>query len=82
MLTEKRKLAIKQIIANIVLEDVNEIKDETKLSEDLGFDTLDIIDLIVELEAEFSIHIDEIDAAEWKTVKDVFDALSKFSFEI
>lgn len=80
MLTEERKLKVKQIIANIVLEDVNEIAEETKLADDLCFDALDIIELIVELETEFSIHIDEIDASDWKTVKDIFDTLAKIKF--
>ena len=54
---------LKKLIANIATQDVdaNNINEETLLTNDLGYDSVQIIELIVELENEFSIEIDDDD---------------------
>lgn len=51
---------LKNIIANISMYDI-EINENTILTTDLGFDSVHIIELIVEIENEFNIEIDNDD---------------------
>ena len=57
------KKKLKAIIKDIVTEDidVNVINDDTVLTDDLGFDSVQIISLIVELESQFNIEIEDND---------------------
>lgn len=54
---------IKDIIKKIANKEINvgDISIETVLSEDLGFDSVMLIELVVGLENEFSIEIDDDD---------------------
>jgi acyl carrier protein len=57
---EKR---LKELIAKIARQDVNpdSINEETILTKCLGYDSIQIIELIVELENEFNIEIEDDD---------------------
>lgn len=57
----ERKL--KELIVDITTEEVdnNSIDTNTDLINDLGFDSIEIIELIVEIENEFKIEIDDDD---------------------
>ncbi len=48
---------------------------ETKLSEDIGLDSLDAVELLLEAEKVFSIEILDKEAEELYTVKDVLDII-------
>jgi acyl carrier protein len=50
---------------------------DTRLNEDLGFDELDRVELVMELEAEFGIAIDDETASSVKTVGEVIHAVSR-----
>lgn len=54
---------LKDIIANVATQDIDTsaISEKTILTNDLGFDSVQIIELIVALENEFSIEIDDDD---------------------
>lgn len=54
---------LKQIIVNISNQEISisDIKSETILTTDLGFDSVKIIELIVEIETAFDIEIDDDD---------------------
>jgi len=54
---------LKKIIAEVALKEVNEsiINDDTVLTSDLGYDSVQIIQLIVELESQFQIEIEDDD---------------------
>ena len=54
-----------------------EIYDETHLQNDLNFDTLDRVDLAVELEDIHSIEVDKDDEDNWITAKDVFEYVER-----
>lgn len=49
----------------------DEVQMETRFEEDLNADSLDIVDLIMALEEEFSIEIPDDDVTNIKTVGDV-----------
>lgn len=57
--------------------DEEEICAESKLNDDLAFDSLDYVDLAVKLEEEFDIKIEDDAIDEWKTVQDVVDYVDK-----
>lgn len=54
---------LKEVIANIAMQDVDviSINEETNLINDLGYDSVQIIELIVQLEMEFDIEIEDDD---------------------
>jgi len=49
---------------------VEEIKPEARFLEDLGADSLDLVELVMEMEDEFSISIPDDKVEEIKTVQD------------
>ncbi|MDP3791240.1 MAG: acyl carrier protein [Candidatus Omnitrophota bacterium] len=54
-----------------------EVKDDARFVEDLGADSLDTVELVMELEEQFGIEIPDEDAEKAKTVKDVIDYINK-----
>ncbi len=60
-----------EIIADFLDIEVEEIKVESDLKEDLQADSLDFVELIMELEEEFDFEADEDKLAGLKTVGDV-----------
>lgn len=53
------------------------ITNETSFSKDLGFDSFDTVEVIMEIEYEFSILIPDKEADEIKTVGQAIDFISK-----
>lgn len=59
--------------------DVEGLNGETKLVEDLGADSLDAVEIIMELEKEFGIRIEDEDADKCKTVGDVYELVERLT---
>jgi len=59
------------IVDNLGIDDVNKIKDESSLTDDLGADSLDAVELVLTIEYEFDIKIPAKDAAKLLTVGDI-----------
>jgi acyl carrier protein len=70
MSVEKR---VKEIVAEQLGRDVNEVTGESSFIDDLGADSLDIVELVMAMEDEFGIEIPDEDAEKIKTVKDVVE---------
>ena len=68
---------IKQIIAEQLGLNEDEILDEASLIDDLGADSLDIVELVMAMEEEFEMEIPDEDAEKISTVKDVIDYVKK-----
>ncbi len=64
---------VKEIIADTVNIDEAEIKEESKLKEDLGIDSLDAVEISIALEDSFEISIPQEKVAEFVTVQDIVD---------
>lgn len=76
-----------------MIEKVNEILKEKsfcdvitsdlRLKEDLGFDSLNMVELMVELEDKFNIEIEEsdLDPAALQTVSHIYDLVKKYTEE-
>ncbi len=62
---------VKEImVEQLGLSDVSEIKDDSKFIEDLGADSLDIVELVMALEEEFDLEIQDSDAEGILTLSD------------
>ena len=66
---------VKEVIANQLELDPETITPETNLIDDIGADSLDIVELIMELEDEFGIKISDEDAVKLDTVGRICDYL-------
>lgn len=63
------------IIADTLSVEEDIIKEETSLKEDLDADSLDFVELVMNIEENFGVSIDEEDTAKIKTVQDILDYL-------
>ena len=61
---------IKKIIAEKLGVDAGEVVPEASFVDDLGADSLDLVELIMTMEEEFDIDISDEDAEQIATVKD------------
>jgi acyl carrier protein len=64
---------VKDVIVDTLSCDADEIAMETSLTDDLGADSLDAVELNMALEEEFDIKIPDEALAELKTVKDIVE---------
>ena len=68
---------IKKIIVDQLGVDESKIKENSSFVDDLGADSLDIVELIMAFEEEFDIEIPDEDAEKMKTIGDAVKYLSK-----
>ena len=68
---------LKDIIADVLNVQKDEIKPETTFVDDLGADSLDIFQIIMGIEEEFDIEIDNEEAEKIVTVQDAVDQIKK-----
>ena len=68
---------VKKIIADTLSKGESEIKAESSLTEDLGADSLEIVELAMAMEEEFSIEIPDEDIEKIATVKDIIDYIDE-----
>jgi acyl carrier protein len=62
---------IKEVIVEQLGVDADRVKSEASFIDDLGADSLDIVELVMAMEEEFSIEIPDEEAEKLKTVNDV-----------
>jgi acyl carrier protein len=66
---------VKEIIGKDLEVGIQQLTPEAKFIEDLGADSLDIVELVMALEEEFGIDIPDEDAEKMKTVGDAMNYL-------
>lgn len=54
-----------------------EVVPEANLADDLGVDSLDRVEFIMDLEERFDIEIPDEDAEQFKTIQDVYNYINK-----
>lgn len=73
--------SIEERVREIISEQLNvskeEVVPEASFTDDLGADSLDLVELVMALEEEFEIEVSDEDAEKIRKVKDVFDYIDK-----
>jgi acyl carrier protein len=64
---------LKEILVDVLGVKEEDIKAESKFVDDLGADSLDLVELIMSFEDKFSIEISDEQAEKLLTVKDALD---------
>ena len=67
---------LKEILADVLGVKIEDIKAESKFVDDLGADSLDLVELIMSFEDKFSIEISDEDAEKIISVKDALDFIN------
>ncbi|MCX6384603.1 MAG: acyl carrier protein [Actinobacteria bacterium] len=70
---------IKEILVDVLGVNADDVKQESKFVDDLGADSLDLVELIMSLEDKFQIEISDTDAEKILTVQDALDYIAKHS---
>lgn len=72
---EREEIAskVKEIVVEKLGVDASEVKEEASFVNDLGADSLDTVELIMEFEEKFGIEIPDEDAQKAQTVGQVID---------
>lgn len=68
---------IKRDLTYYELDKGVEFDRSSKLQEDLGLDSLDIIELVMKIEDEFEIEINDEDAENWRTLGDILNTVNE-----
>ena len=78
MSTEEIFKIMQKMIAEQFAIDADEISTESSFTDDLGADSVDLVELIMAMEEEFDVgEIDEEELTELKTVGDCVEFLTK-----
>jgi acyl carrier protein len=72
--TEERVI---EIVCNNLAVDKKQVTRQTSFVEDVGADSLDIVELVMELEEEFEITIPDEQAEKIKTVGEAIDYIER-----
>lgn len=74
-------MSIEQKVKNIIVDKLNidesEVTSEASFTDDLGADSLDTVELIMEFEKEFEIRIPDEEAEKITTVQKAVDYIKK-----
>lgn len=70
---------IKKVIAEKLGVEIEEVVPDAVFVDDLGADSLDLVELIMSMEEEFDIEISDEDAEGLETVKDAIDYINERS---
>ncbi len=68
---------IKAVVAEQLDCDIAQIKEDSKFIEDLGADSLDVVELVMALEEEFDIEIPDESAEKILTVADALNYIKE-----
>ena len=67
---------LKEILADVLGVKIEDIKAESKFVDDLGADSLDLVELIMSFEDKFGIEISDEEAEKIISVKDALDYIN------
>ena len=73
MYTRKKREKIKELLAKQLRIDIDTIADDSNIIEDLGADSLDVVEMLMAIEDDLGVIISDDDAVRLKTVRDVAD---------
>ncbi len=70
---------VKKIVAEKLSVELDEVIPEASFVDDLGADSLDLVELIMAMEEEFDIEISDEEAEKLQTVQDAINYIKKRS---
>lgn len=70
---------LREIMTQYIEVDAEEITEDKRLIEDLGFNSFDFMSLLGEIEEEFGITVDEGEVTDIHTVGEVIEYLEKLT---
>ena len=65
------KEKIKNIVAEILDLEENEIKDDAKIIDDLGAESIEVMEIVMELEDEYDVEVPTVDVLNLVKVDDI-----------
>ncbi|MCI8441439.1 MAG: acyl carrier protein [Provencibacterium sp.] len=72
---------VKEVLVDQLDVDEELVTSEASVTDDLGADSLDLVDLVMELENEFDVEIPDEDIQSIKTVGDIVAYIEKLNAE-
>ncbi len=69
--------SVKKVVMEAIDEEGKVITEDTSIVDELGLDSLDIVEMLMALEEEFDISIDDSVAEKFVKVSDVIDYIEK-----
>jgi acyl carrier protein len=75
------EMKVRKIIADRLQVDIDSVVPKASFVEDLGADSLDLVELVMAFEEDFGLEIPDQDAETMKTVGNAIDYLNKKSSE-
>lgn len=68
---------VREVIADELEVSLDEVTENASFMDDLGADSLDLVELVMRLEEEFEIEIPDEDAEKIRTVKDALNYIEE-----
>ncbi len=69
---------VREVVASrLSINDLSKIKEESSFIDDLGADSLDIVELVMQLEEEFGVDIPDDEADKITTIGDAVNYIEK-----
>lgn len=72
---------IKQILADQLDADIDEMTMDTRIADDLGADSLDVVEMLMAIEDDFDVEIPDEDIEGLKTIGDVVEYINNKGVE-
>lgn len=66
---------VKKLVSSQLNISIDKINNDSKLIEDLGADSLDVVEMLMTLEEEFGINIPDEDTANMSTIQEIADVI-------
>lgn len=70
---------VKEVVANKLNLTYDEIDAKKDLRNDLGMDSLDIVEVVFDLQRELKISIPDQKSEKWKTVQDIINTVNELN---
>lgn len=68
---------VKRIVIDVLGVEDDQIKEDSSFIDDLGADSLDLVELIMEFEEEFGVEVSDEEAETWLLVSDAVKAADR-----
>lgn len=78
-LSESQKVEIKDLLSDKSGLNVEKVFDDSKLEDDLDLDSLDLVEIVMELEKMFDITIPDDDYNQGMNVSNLYDIVERYN---